>query len=102
LSVNQFQVIVPDTYLQNPPSDPANPDRAVTVTLSVIIMSIDKINTALMMFALTMMVSYEWKDPRLKFNNLKQGEQVLYAVKYNQNKMITIENTVIIHVADPN
>ena len=37
-------------------------------------MSIDKINTALMMFAVTMMVSYEWKDHRLKFNNLKKGK----------------------------
>jgi hypothetical protein len=66
-------VIVPDTYLQNPPTDPANPDLPVTVSLSLNIMTIDKINTAQMMFALTMMVSYEWTDHRLKFNNLKKG-----------------------------
>ena len=70
---NFSQVIVPDTYLQNPPTDPANPERPVTVSLSINIINIDKINTAQMMFALTMMVSLEWTDHRLKFNNLKKG-----------------------------
>jgi hypothetical protein len=29
-----------------------------------------------MMFALTMMVSLEWTDHRLKFNNLKKGKKL--------------------------
>ena len=59
--------------MQNPPTDPANPELPVTVSLSINIINIDKINTAQMMFALTMMVSLEWADHRLKFNNLKKG-----------------------------
>jgi len=71
--VLHLQVVVPDTYLKNPPTDPNNPDTPVSVSLNITIMTIDKINTAQMMFALTMMVSLQWTDHRLKFNNLKQG-----------------------------
>jgi hypothetical protein len=37
-------VIVPDTYLQNPPTDPANPELPVTVSLSINIINIDKVS----------------------------------------------------------
>ncbi len=66
-------MIVPSTYLQNPPTDPKNPDQPVTVALRVNILNIDRIDTVNMMFALTMEVNFEWRDHRLKYKNLREG-----------------------------
>ena len=73
LCVCRVQVIVPSTYLQNPPTDPSLPSEPVTVSLRVNILNIDKIDTVNMMFALTMEVYFEWKDHRLKYKNLREG-----------------------------
>ena len=63
-----FKVIVPKTYLKNPPTTMGEVARGqhkpVTVQQRVNILNIDRIDTVNMMFALTMEVSFEWKDPR--------------------------------------
>lgn len=62
-----FKVIVPKTYLKNPPTTSEvakGQHRPVIVQQRVNILNIDRIDTVNMMFALTMEVSFEWKDPR--------------------------------------
>ena len=63
-----FKVIVPKTYLKNPPTTrevkAEGQHRPVIVQQRVNILNIDRIDTVNMMFALTMEVSFEWKDPR--------------------------------------
>jgi hypothetical protein len=61
------QVIVPKTYLKNPPTTnrkDKKDNKPVIVTQRVNILNIDRIDTVNMMFALTMEVSFEWKDHR--------------------------------------
>lgn len=71
------KVIVPTTYLHNPPTEPESVhgqiSKPVTVSLNVNILNIDKIDTVHMMFALTMEVSLEWRDHRLQYKNLREG-----------------------------
>ena len=65
-------MIVPKTYLKNPPTTKEvkgeGQHQPVIVQQRVNILNIDRIDTVNMMFALTMEVSFEWKDPRLMFN----------------------------------
>ena len=68
-----LQVIIPSTYLQNPPTDSSNPTEPVKVSLRVNILNIDRIDTVNMMFALTMEVNVEWRDHRLAYKNLRKG-----------------------------
>ena len=67
-----FKVIVPKTYLKNPPTTrevaQGQPHQPVIVQQRVNILNIDRIDTVNMMFALTMEVSFEWKDPRYVVN----------------------------------
>ena len=65
-----FKVIVPKTYLKNPPTTNVRgggggvQQRPVIVKQRVNILNMDRIDTVNMMFALTMEVSFEWKDHR--------------------------------------
>ena len=79
-----FQVIVPATYLQNPPTVPDSGDdgpsagisggsKPVDVALRLNILNIDKIDTVHMMFAVTMEANFEWRDHRLRYKNLREG-----------------------------
>ena len=65
-------MIVPKTYLKNPPTTrevaQGQPHQPVIVQQRVNILNIDRIDTVNMMFALTMEVSFEWQDPRYEVN----------------------------------
>ena len=70
-------MIVPATYLQNPPtvphSDSEDSSKPVDVVLRLNILNIDKIDTVHMMFAVTMEANFEWRDHRLRYKNLREG-----------------------------
>ena len=69
-----FKVIVPKTYLKNPPTTNDRggggvQQQPVKVKQRVNILNMDRIDTVNMMFALTMEVSFEWKDHRYRVCN---------------------------------